>query len=97
MEVLSELRCKDGRGKERRMTCLECEEYNHEEMYCPKFCDVIRTAVKDIQKDSIPILWIKEWIEEIKDHPAYTEKEKILCIVELEDMLGAWAEERKEE
>ena len=46
--------------------------------------------------DAIPIEWIKEWVEEIKDHPAYTEKEKTLCIEEFEDMLGAWAE-RKEE
>lgn len=78
------------------MNCLECEEYNHEEQYCPKFCDVIKGAVKDIKNDCIPVLWIKEWIEEIKDHPAFTEKEKTLCIEELEDMLGAWAE-RKEE
>ena len=46
--------------------------------------------------DAIPISWIKEWVEEIKDHPAYTGKEKTLCIEEFEDMLGAWAE-RKEE
>ena len=46
--------------------------------------------------DAIPISWIKEWVEEIKDHPSYTEKEKTLCIEEFEDMLGAWAE-RKEE
>lgn len=42
--------------------CLECEEYNHEKHYCPKFCDVIREAVKDIRKDSIPIEWmLNEW------------------------------------
>lgn len=46
--------------------------------------------------DAIPVEWIKEWKEEIKDHPAYTEEEKTLCIEEFEDMLGAWAE-RKEE
>ena len=46
--------------------------------------------------DAIPVVWIKEWVEEIKDHPAYTEEEKTLCIEEFEDMLGAWAE-RKEE
>ena len=46
--------------------------------------------------DAIPVQWIKEWKEEIKDHPAYTEEEKTLCIEEFEDMLGAWAE-RKEE
>lgn len=46
--------------------------------------------------DAIPISWIKEWVEEIKEHPAYTEKEKTLCIEELEDMLGAWAEERND-
>ena len=51
---------------------------------------------KEPTVDAIPVEWIKEWVEEIKDHPAYTEEEKTLCIEEFEDMLGAWAE-RKEE
>ena len=59
--------------------------------------EIIRRAIQSAPTvDAIPVVWIKEWVEEIKDHPAYTEKEKCLCIEEFEDMLGAWAE-RKEE
>ena len=36
------------KGKERRMNCLECEEYNHEKYYCPIFCDVIRQTVNEM-------------------------------------------------
>lgn len=49
-----------------RTNCLECEEYNHEKYYCPKFCDVIREAVKDIRKDSIPIDWIESQVDKGK-------------------------------
>lgn len=48
------------------MNCLECNEYNHEKYYCPKFCDVIREAVKDIRKDSIPIDWIESQVDKGK-------------------------------
>lgn len=30
------------------MTCLECDEYNHEKYYCPIFCDVIRQTVNEM-------------------------------------------------
>ena len=46
-----------------RSNCLECDLYNHEKQYCPKFCDVIREAVKDIRKDSIPVSFIEELIQ----------------------------------
>ena len=50
------------------MTCLECEEYNHEKKYCPKFCYVIR----DVLNESIPVEWIEsqsdkdKWAELVK-------------------------------
>lgn len=48
------------------MNCLDCEEYDKEKHYCPKFCDVIKGAVKDIQKDSIPIRWIESQVDKGK-------------------------------
>ena len=44
--------------------------------------------------NAIPVEWIKEWKEKIEDYLYYTDKEKTLCIEELEDMLGAWEEEK---
>lgn len=29
--------------------CTDCEEYNQEKHYCPKFCDVIRDTTKEMQ------------------------------------------------
>lgn len=29
--------------------CTDCNEYNQEKHYCPKFCDVIRDTTKEIQ------------------------------------------------
>ena len=29
--------------------CTDCNEYNHEKHYCPKFCDVIRDTTKEMQ------------------------------------------------
>ena len=46
--------------------------------------------------NAIPISWIKEWIAEIKDHPMYTEKERMLVMGELEDMLCGWEYEQEE-
>lgn len=30
--------------------CTECENYNHEKHYCPKFCDVIRDTTNEIKE-----------------------------------------------
>ena len=30
--------------------CTDCEEYNQEKHYCPKFCDVIRDTTKEMQE-----------------------------------------------
>ena len=30
--------------------CTDCNEYNHEKHYCPKFCDVIRDTTKEMQE-----------------------------------------------
>ena len=30
--------------------CTDCNEYNHEKHYCPKFCNVIRDTTKEIQE-----------------------------------------------
>lgn len=30
--------------------CTDCNEYNQEKHYCPKFCDVIRDTTKEIQE-----------------------------------------------
>lgn len=30
--------------------CPDCEEYNQEKHYCPKFCDVIRDTTKEMQE-----------------------------------------------
>lgn len=30
--------------------CTDCDEYNQEKHYCPKFCDVIRNTTEEIQE-----------------------------------------------
>ena len=30
--------------------CTDCNEYNKEKHYCPKFCDVIRDTTKEMQE-----------------------------------------------
>ena len=30
--------------------CTDCNEYNQEKHYCPKFCDVIRNTTEEIQE-----------------------------------------------
>jgi hypothetical protein len=30
--------------------CTDCNEYNQEKHYCPKFCDVIRDTTEEIQE-----------------------------------------------
>lgn len=30
--------------------CTDCEDYNQEKHYCPKFCNVIRDTTKEIQE-----------------------------------------------
>lgn len=30
--------------------CPDCNEYNQEKHYCPKFCDVIRNTTKEMQE-----------------------------------------------
>ncbi len=74
-----------------KQNCLECEEYNHEKHYCPKFCDVIREAVKDIRKDSIPVSYIKDTIKWAKENGSDEYADY------LSHLLSMWAEEMEEE
>ena len=30
--------------------CTDCDGYNQEKHYCPKFCDVIRNTTREIQE-----------------------------------------------
>lgn len=30
--------------------CKDCEEYNQDKHYCPKFCNVIRDTTKEMQE-----------------------------------------------
>lgn len=46
------------------MDCLECEEYNHEKHYCPKYCEVIR----DVLKEVIPVWYIEDTIKWAKEN-----------------------------
>ena len=38
-----------------RVSCTECEHYDQEKHYCPRFCSVIRDAVKESEE---PAEWI---------------------------------------
>ena len=38
------------KGVLRMSKCTDCEEYNQDKHYCPKFCDVIRETTKEIQE-----------------------------------------------
>lgn len=44
--------------------------------------------------DAIPVEWIKEWRDEIVEHPLYTEKERFLITDAFNDMLETWAERK---
>lgn len=32
-------------------SCLDCPMYDKEKHYCPRFCEVIRNALKEIEED----------------------------------------------
>lgn len=32
-------------------SCLDCPNYDNEKHYCPRFCEVIRNALKEIEED----------------------------------------------
>lgn len=32
-------------------SCLDCPSYDKEKHYCPRFCEVIRNALKEIEED----------------------------------------------
>lgn len=32
-------------------SCLDCPNYDKEKHYCPRFCEVIRNALKEIEED----------------------------------------------
>ena len=57
------------------------------------FCCIVDNA-KTV--DAIPIWWIKEWINEIYEHPNYNTDERLLLVAELEDMLCGWESEQAE-
>lgn len=42
------------------MNCLECEEYDKEKHYCPKFCSVIRGAMDDLREYFVPVIRCKD-------------------------------------
>ena len=79
-------------AKEHMSAC----ELNGRPLHCMELEERLAVIDEVPTVDAIPVVWIKEWVEEIKDHPAYTEEEKTLCIEEFEDMLGAWAERKDE-
>lgn len=68
--------------------CTDCEEYNHEKHYCPKFCDVIRNTTEEMQEfykgeheklDQIRQI-VNEWTEcgDYADAWAYNKIRKVL-------------------
>ena len=70
------------------MKCVDCEEYDKEKHYCPKFCSVIRHTVNEIRRDNIPVEWIRE----------YTEKNRLYQSDDFDwyirDMIADWAERK---
>ena len=40
--------------------CTECEEYDTERHYCPRYCDVIRETVEEVQPERKTGRWIPQ-------------------------------------
>ena len=57
-------------------SCLDCKNYDKENYYCPRFCEVIREATKEIKRQGE---WIGNAFNEhhcnICGHPALWEEE----------------------
>lgn len=73
--------------------CTDCNEYNHEKHYCPKFCDVIRNTTKEMQEyykgehkklERIKQI-VNEWKENVEwDIEMHDTLEKITKVLEQE-------------
>lgn len=73
--------------------CTDCNEYNQEKHYCPKFCDVIRDTTKEMQEfykgeheklERIEQI-VSEWKESAEwDIEMHDTLEKIIKILEQE-------------
>ena len=49
--------------------CGDCEAYNKEKHYCPKFCKVIKETVKEIEENHNGWIPCSEWLPE--EHKQY--------------------------
>ena len=67
--------------------CTDCNEYNQEKHYCPKFCDVIRDTTKEMQEfykgeheklEKIEQIMNKESEGYIQNNPCLREIRKVL-------------------
>ena len=68
--------------------CTDCEEYNQEKHYCPKFCDVIRETAKEMQEFYKGEHEKLERIEQImnKESEGYIQNNS--CLREIREVLG---------
>lgn len=47
--------------------CTECNEYDKEKFYCPKWCEVIKGTIEDARKDE-RAKTIEEFYEKLTDN-----------------------------
>ena len=71
--------------------CTDCKEYNQEKHYCPKFCDVIRDTINEIEEfykgEHEKLGKIEEIVNEVQLYEdCYRAINKIKEVLESEDM-----------
>ena len=76
------------------MNCVDCEEYDKEKHYCPKFCNVIRFTVDEIRRDYIPVEWLKE---RYKTEGYYGTEEYFRKAYAVKEIIADWQAEQRED
>lgn len=66
-----------------KTSCLDCKMYDKENYYCPRFCEVIRDAVKDTKQNNYDEENIQDVLEQIKEIREETTKDgKVFTVLD---------------
>lgn len=66
-----------------KTSCLDCKMYDKENYYCPRFCEVIRSAVEDTKQSNYDEENIQDVLEQIKEIREETTKDgKVFTVLD---------------
>lgn len=66
-----------------KTSCLDCKMYDKEKHYCPRFCEVIRSAIEDSKQSNYDEENIDDVMEQIKEIREETTKDdKVFTVLE---------------